>query len=366
MTTLRLLIVSVGLGLGLIGPAAIARADDPAPPGPAPVVPGSTPAASEGHSLVVHIPPLSAEPGAAIELSAMIDAPFAESLDVQWRTVGAPAWHEVAFERSSAGGWYASIPGSQQPVEYFIRGRDASGTEITHFASAESPHVVRVDPTIIDRLETLDRDRLANHKNQISLEVMGHNFGNRFELADHYVRGELGFTHRLWRVLHHISFGFGSVSGKTPLVSADDGIVEAKALRYGYGEVRVRPHPSIFLDARASLGVSREGFDQGIRGQVTFGKPWRSCVQIGGEALGDVGASAWVRLQWDTAPPFLMGASIVRTDLPGSPIDSSGLYLAYDVAYLIANTFTVKAQVSYGSRDGASHFGGGVGTAVDF
>lgn len=56
----------------------------------------------------------------------------------------------------------------------------------------------------------------------------------------------------------------------------------------------------------------------------------------------------------------------MRTDLPGSTIDSAGLYLAYDVAYLIANTLTVKAQISYGSRDGAAHFGGGLGTAVDF
>jgi hypothetical protein len=346
--------------------SAHAFADEPPPSGPAPVVPGTPPPPAEARALVVHVPPLRADPGAAIELTAMIDAPFAETLDVQWRAVGEAGWHEAVFERSSAGGWYASIPGSKRPVEYFIRGRDASGAEVAHFASAASPHTVRVDPTIVDQLETLDRDRLAGHQNQIMLEVTGHNFGNRFELKDHFVRGELAFTHRLWRVLHHISFGFGSVSGKTPLVSEVGGEVATKALRYGYGEIRVRPHASVFLDARASLGVSREAFDQGLRGQITFGKPWRACVQVGGETLGDVGASGWVRLQWDTAPPLLMGASVVRTDLPGSAIDSSGLYLAYDVAYLIANTFTVKAQVSYGSRDGASHFGGGVGTGVDW
>ncbi len=350
--------------------ASTAFADDQPPgqppPGPAPVVPGNAPPPSGARSLVVHVPPLTADPGTAIELSAMIDAPFAETLDVQWRPVGEAAWHEAPFERSSAGGWYASIPGSKKPVEYFIRGRDASGAEIAHFASAAAPHTVRVDPTIVDRLETLDRERLGGHQNQIMLDITGHNFGNRFELEDHFVRGELAFTHRLWRVLHHISFGFGSISGKTPVVSEVAGDVEAKALRYGYGEVRVRPHASIFLDARASLGVSREGFDQGLRGQITFGKPWRSCVQVGAETLGDVGATGWVRLQWDTAPPLLMGASIVRTDLPGSAIDSSGLYLAYDVAYSIANTFTLKAQISYGSRDGASHLGGGVGTGVDW
>lgn len=340
-------------------------AGDPAA-GPAPVVPGSTPVSTGARSLVVHVPPLTALPGAPIELSAMIDAPFAEALDVQWRAVGEASWREVPFERSSAGGWYASIPGSKTPVEYFIRGRDPAGVEVAHFASASSPHVVRVDPTLVDRLETLDRERLGDRRNQVMLDVTGHNFGNRFDLEDRFVRAELAYTHRLWRILHHISFGFGSIGGKTPRISAIDGVVEVNNLRYGFGEVRLRPHPSVFLDARAALGVSHEGFDQGIRGQVTFGKPWRSCVQVGGELFGDLGGSAWVRLQWDTAPPFLMGAAIMRTDLPGSTIDSSGLYLAYDVQYLIANTFTVKAQLSYGSRDGRANVGGGLGTGIEF
>ncbi|MBA2539366.1 MAG: hypothetical protein H0V17_07015, partial [Deltaproteobacteria bacterium] len=187
-------------------PVAVAD-DDPAavPPGPAPVVPGTPAIASGTRALVVHVPPNTASPNVPIELTAMIDAPFAETLDVQWRAVGETSWRVAAFERSSAGGWYAAIPGSRSPIEYFIRGRDAAGVEIPHFASATAPHVVRVDPTLVDRLETLDRDRLRNHRNQIALEVAGHNFGNRFDLPDRFVRGELGYTHRLWRLLHHIS-----------------------------------------------------------------------------------------------------------------------------------------------------------------
>jgi hypothetical protein len=61
-----------------------------------------------------------------------------------------------------------------------------------------------------------------------------------------------------------------------------------------------------------------------------------------------------------------MGASIVRTDLPGAVVDAAGLYLAYDVSYRAADVLTVKAQLSYGSRDGEAHFGGGLGTAIDF
>jgi hypothetical protein len=61
-----------------------------------------------------------------------------------------------------------------------------------------------------------------------------------------------------------------------------------------------------------------------------------------------------------------MGASVVRTDLPGTEIDSAGLYIAYDVALRITDRFAMRGQLSYGARDGESSFGGGVGSSVDF
>lgn len=336
--------------------AATAHADDaPAPPRAAP------------HSLVAHVPPSSRESGEPIEIEAMIDAPFAERLTVRWRALGEAAWHDARLERSSAGGWFASLPGARPPgIEYYIRGIDAAGVEVDHFASAQAPHVVHVDPTLVDRLEALDRARLGNLDNEVSLDVAGHDFGNRYDLADHFVRAELVYTHRFLRVLEEVGFGFGSISGSTPVMSAPGGEVAKHDLRYGFGQLRVRVHPSVFLDGRIGLGVSYAGFEQNIRGAITFGKPWRSSVSVGGEYLGDLGGSAWVRLQWDTAPPFLMGASVVRTDLPGALISRSGLYIAYDIAYRLAGQVTLRAQLSYGARDGAAHLGGGLGTAVAF
>jgi hypothetical protein len=61
-----------------------------------------------------------------------------------------------------------------------------------------------------------------------------------------------------------------------------------------------------------------------------------------------------------------MGASIVRSDLPGAIVDPAGLYIAYDVAYQLEGKFTLKAQLSYGARDGRAHAGGGLGTSVSF
>ena len=391
------LITTTIVALWLVAVATPALADGQSP----------APVAAVPHALVVHVAPLSSTAGEPVELEAMIDAPFAETLTARWRAIGEGSWHDVAFERSSAGGWFASLPPAAAPgLEYYIRGVDANGAEVAHFASATAPHMVRVDPALFDRLlgeavlelergdrqavdeeaevesqlgrvdpalfdrlEELDRARLLDHRDEVAIDAMGHNFGNRYGLPDRFLRAEVTYTHRMWRQLHHIAFGFGTISGKTPVSSTAAEHMSGylnNGERYGFGELRLRVHPSFFIDARVALGVSQNGFDGAVRGQMIFGKPWRSALFIGGETIGDLGPTAWVRLQWDTAPPFLMGAAIVRTNLPGVAISSAGLYIAYDVSYLIATRYTLKAQVTYGARDGASHAGGGLGMAAAF
>ena len=307
------------------------------------------------HSLVVHVAPQSLRAGQPVELAAMIDAPYAEALSVAWRSLGEAGWHEVLFERSSAGRWFATLPPPHAPgLEYFIHGKDVAGAEIAHFASAAHPHVVRVEPDEVDLLEAID--------------VMAHDFSNRYGYDDRYLRAEATFTHLVLRSLYHIAFGFGAIQGETPdyedMPTTSSATVTHEA-RYGFGELRLRLHRSVFADARIALGVSHEGFMAGARGALTFGKPWRSNLSIGAEAFGDIGAQGWVRLQWDTAPPLLMGASIVRTNFPGVLVDPNGLYVAYDIAYRVGR-LSLKGQISYGARDGAAHLGGGLGTAVDF
>lgn len=327
----------------------------------------ATAATDAPRSIVVHVAPTTAAIGEPITLEARIDAPFAEQLSVRWRRIGDKLWQDVPFERSSAGGWFAMLPPEQPPgVEYYIRGTDASGLEVQHFASETSPHLVRVDPSLYDRLEELDLRRLHGHRDQVSFDVTGHDFGNRYAIPDEFIRSELAYTHQMLRFLYRVTFGFGTIDGRTPVMSDEGGSSAYHALRYGFGQVTLRPHESVFLDAMLALGASDQGFVQGARGGITFGKPWRSSVSVGGEYFGDLGGTAWVRLQWDTAPPFLMGASIVRTDLPGSVIDRIGLYLSYDASYPITDQFSLRGAVSYGSRDGSAHFGGSLGGAVAF
>jgi hypothetical protein len=341
-----------GAGPAKAAPPAVAVAETPAP---------------QARALVVHVAPIVTRPGEPVELEAMIDTPYVESLSVRWRPLGETNWRDVAFERSSAGGWYASIPPSGGlGVEYYIRGKDGGGAEVEHFASERSPHIVRADPTLFDRLEALDRERLKGRVNELSIDMIAHNFGNRYGVKDRFIRTEAVYSYKLLRQLHEIGFGFGSITGHTPESEMPTTGDVLRGMRYGFGQVRMRAHPSVFLDARVGLGVSHYDFEASGRGAITFGKPWRSCVQLGAEYIGDLGPTAWVRLQWDTAPPLKMGASVVRTDLPGAIIDPAGLYIAYDVAYEVVDRFTMRAQLSYGARDGAAHVGGGLGTAVAF
>ncbi|HVV87989.1 MAG TPA: hypothetical protein VHE35_33340 [Kofleriaceae bacterium] len=347
----------VALACGLAGLASAA----PAEPPPTPL--------TAARATVLHVPVAVAESGTPIVLVAVIDGAWAEpTLVARYRPMGAGAWQEAAFERSSAGGWYATIPAEvlvPPGAEYYIVGR-GDGGETAHFASEAAPQPIRVEPSVVDRLAELDRRRTGGRTETISLDVDAHDFGNRYGNGDWFLRSEARWTHRISDRFWSIGFGFGLIQGRTPDRDGADAEDAVTAARYGVAEVRLRPLASLFVDGRMMLGVSHEDFIEGIAAAITFGKPWRSNVSVGAESLEDLGPTAYVRLQWDTAPPLLMGASIVRTDLPGAVLDADGLYLRYDVSYRLSPALGVRAAVSYGARDGTPHVGGGLGLSTDF
>lgn len=324
-----------------------------------------------GRSTVLHIPPSEAAAEDELRLVAVVDAAWVEaSLVVKYRPRGSSgAFAESPFERSSAGGYFASLPASamRRPgVEYYIAGQLPDGTEVLHFASPDAPHAIAVAPSLQVRWAEKERQRLGGHVSEVSLDVRGHNFGNRFQNTDQFLRGELEWTHRLLtRWLYSISLGYGFIEGRTPGDTTSDAVVEPRGARYGYAGVRLRLHRSLWADAQASMGFSRDGFIVGGGGALTLGRPWRSNISFGAEYLVDMGPSAWFRLQWDTVPPFLMGATVYKTDLPGAAL-ANGSFVIYDISYPVSPRFQVRGSLSFGSRDGPGHFGGGLGTTFAF
>ena len=348
-----------------------------AQPSPTPTAPAAAPTVAApalttppdaARATVLHVPVAAATAEQPVELIAVVDAAWAEPLLVaRYRGAGATAWREVTFRHSSAGGWYAAIPADavRPPgTEYYLVGRGPAG-ERAHFATEQAPQLVRVEPSTADRLEAIDHVRTDGRTETVSLDIDGHDFGNRYGNIDQFIRGELRWRHRVSRTLHSLGFAFGSISGQTPRTDPMLGSA-THAARYGAAEVGVRLHRSVYADARLILGVSHGGFMRGAGGSLTFGKPWRSNLSVAAEALDDLGPTVSVRLQWDTVPPMLMGASIVRTELPGALISSSGLYLKYDLAYQLEHGITLRGAVSYGARDGAGNFGGSLGVASSF
>lgn len=359
MPTIRHPLIALALGVAAAAAPAVGHAQPSGAPAPPP---------GEAHATLLHVPVATAKAGQLIELDAVVDAAWSEPLLVaRYRGAGATAWQEVAFRHSSTGGWFAAIPAdavAAPGTEYYLVGRGPAGERV-HFASAQAPHLVRVEPDESDRLAAIDAVRTGGRTETVRFDVDAHDFGNRFGNDDRFLRSELVWTHRVSRALYSIGFGFGVIEGKTPrpdmmLASAHH------AARYGAADVRVRLHRSVYADARLMLGVSHAGFMRGIGGAVTFGKPWRSNLAFAAEALDDLGPTVSVRLQWDTVPAMLMGAAIVRTELPGALISSSGLYLKYDVTYQLEHGVAVRGAISYGSRDGAGNFGGGLGVQTSF
>ncbi|MEZ4400066.1 MAG: hypothetical protein R3B06_08610 [Kofleriaceae bacterium] len=340
----------------------VAAAQPGGEPPPSPVPAGAA------RATVLHVPVAEATTGQPIELVAAVDAAWAEPLlVVRYRGAGVAAWSEAAFRHSSTGGWYASVPAAvvaPPGVEYYLVGRGPAGEQL-HFGSPQAPHLVRVEPSGDDRLAAIDAARTEGRTETVALDLDAHDFGNRYGNDDRFVRGELSWTHRVSGRLHALGFGFGFLEGKTPRVDPAQPSVTHSG-RWGSAGARVRVMPWLYADARLILGVSHVGFMRGFGGTATFGRPWRSNLAFSGETLTDLGKTLAIRLQWDTVPPMLMGASIVRTDLPGTLISSAGLFIKYDVTYQLDRGVAVRAAVSYGSRDGAGKFGGGLGVAATF
>ena len=331
----------------------------------------ATPAIADERAHVHLVPPAEAPPGQDLTLVAIVDDAWrSPALRVLYRTTGQFGWAMTELGRSSAGGYYATIPADvvRAPgVEYYVEG---------HVASAAHPLRVRVEPASSDRWIAAETRRLGGQRSVISLAVEAQDFGAYHRprsarlaeatIEDRYVRGELAWTHRLVSTLYAFQLGYGFLQGTTASERSPDAVDLDRQARYGFGGVRVRLHPSAWVDVRTIMGFSHDGFIFGGGGALTLGRPWRSSVTLGAEAVQDLGPRAWLRLQWDTVPPLLLGATVSVTDVPDAGT-KDGSAVAFDATYPITPRISVSANVSYAARDHfQGGFGAGLGTAFEF
>ncbi len=325
-----------------LGPASAAAAADAPAAAAGPVV-----------SVVRHVPPSEATGGEPLRLAAVVEDAWVETAIVaHYRPARSNApYAEVPFERSSAGGYYATIPAAavQRPgVEYYVAGVDRDGHAIAHFASAAQPHEVRVEPATELRWIEAERRRLGDRESAVKSTIEAVDFGHTWG-TDRYLRGEMSWTHRLVTQLYSFSLGYGFIAGTTPDGRFVDFSLDGD-YRYGFGEARLRLGRGLWVDSGALLGFSQRGFAPGVRSTLTIGDDWRSCVQLGFEAIRYLGNTYSLKLQWDTAAPFLMAARARATDLPGAALHN-GAIIDYEISYPVTERLQIGAQVSYAIRD---------------
>jgi hypothetical protein len=334
-------------------------------------------ARADGRATVRHVPPAEADGNQPLRLVAeVVDAWTENRLVARYRsTADEPTgpiakFDEIPFERSSAGGYYATIPAGdvhRPGLEYYIVGVMSDGSEVTHFASAQAPHTVRVEPATELRWIEAEKERLHGRMARVRARMEAVRFGPT-DGTDLFFRGEIDWTSRLITRLYSFTLGYGFVQGTTPEArDADNNDPSVShAARYGFAEVRLRMRSNVWFDGGVSMGFSHDGFSTGVRGQIVLGKEWRTCVQIGGLWMQDLDSEIFLRLQWDTVWPFYMGAKVSLTHFPGS-IVGGGSIITYDITLPVTSRFSATAQASYaarGERPGA--FGAGLATSFEF
>lgn len=309
-----------------------------------------------------HVPPVEANANQDLKILAIIESAWVEDgLLAHYRVAGSSAYASLDFERSSAGGYFAMIPGSsvgRQGVEYYISGRQAKAL---HFASAENPQLIRVEPATGDRWMEVERARLGDYRYAVDASLNLYDFGNTHG-RDRFVQGHVDWSHLLVEDLYAIHLGFAFIQGKTPSGTQDDAITNAARVRYGYGGVRWRLRDKVWIDGKAMLGFGQDGFAAGIGGALTLGNDWRTAVTVGAEAMTELSYKAFMRLQWDTVPFVLMSAEVATTNQPDAQIDA-GSYVEFKVRYPLTRAMEIAGTLNFaarGNRPGG--FGGGLHT----
>jgi hypothetical protein len=301
-----------------------------------------------------------------IKLLAVIeDAWVEDGLLVHYRIPGDTDYVALDFERSSAGGYFALIPGNdvgRAGVEYYISGRKAGAL---HFASADIPHRIRVEPKREDRWIEVERRRLGNRRYAVDTAINLYDFGSTHG-RDRFVQGHVDWSHLLIDDLYAINLGFAFIEGQTPSGTEEDAVANDAGVRYGYGGVRWRLRDKVWFDSKAMMGFGKKGFAAGLGGALTLGDDWRTAVTVGAEAMTELSYKAWLRLQWDTVPGVLMSATVATTNQPNAQIDA-GSYVEFKVRYPLSPNLELGGTVNFGARGNRpGGFGGGLHTRYMF
>jgi hypothetical protein len=314
---------------------------------------------------IFHMPAPEAPVSKAMILNAKIVAAwhFAEAT-VYYRRAGTREYKAATLERSSTGGYAATIPAKEVAppgVEYYIASKDRQGKERRHFAGPDNPHQV----VVRGKAETQKfRNYLARHKGNHSRARASFtyiDFGKRTnpnenrEYSDYYWQLELDYTYRILKIPYYIRLGYRRLrsTSQGSLREPHEGITgtddENPGIDWGFAELDFRFHDLIGLKTKLILGATREGFSIGGGGALRIGYDPGTNVSAVFEGAQDLGWTSYLRLAWDTVPGFPMGASVGVTNYPGN--GDLAVQLLFDVEMHLLEPVLIAVRAGYQARD---------------
>ncbi len=359
---------------------------------------------------VLHLPPVGAKAGQALQLRAHVARHWPSSLYVHYRRTGSADWQQGTFQRIDDQNGQrpgdtvaASVPAAfvQPPgIEYFVVAKasehsgqqtngqsSAAGNEppvhIPVFASAEHPHRLQI---FANKRVSKRQQYLAGFSGRIAQVRMAAeyvDYGDRqsgpWSLRDRYYRIDADVGYRLSRLpLASLRFGYTHLSGDTPrgrrepesdcreITRPAECQIPADIKGGGWFELGFVLLEGLELDIRGMVLATQEGFNVGGRSELRIGRHRDTHVALGAENIADVGSAAFIRLGWDTVPRFPMAATVEVTNFPSTD-RAAAVRLVYDIRTLIAKGFRIGARIGYQARD--QQIGGatlGFNSSLDF
>ena len=284
--------------------------------------------------------------------------------DVYYRRVGAQEYQPASLERSSTGGYAATIPASEVSppgVEYYIVSKDRQGKERQHFASPSSPHRVVVRGKPENQRFANDLARHKGNHSRAKASFMYFNFGKRLntaeqsEYSDYYWQLELDYTYRILKIPYYIRLGYRRLrsvsqgSLREPHMGITGTDEEDPGIDWGFAELKFRLHDLFGLKTKIILGATREGFAIGGGAALRIGYDPGTHVSLVFEGAQDLGWTSFLRLAWDTVPGFPMGASVGVTNYPGN--GDLAVQLLFDVETRLFEPVSLAVRAGYQARD---------------
>ncbi len=358
---------------------------------PEQAAPGQTPG-GQTTTPTAPMPPAKPGPMPRVYHAAVYSAPPSESLDIKVSfahpelirqavvvmETAAGAERIIAFKRSDASVYVATVPAELMKApgfSYAIEIEHVNGSRIAAFASRALKHPVTIIEDITDTRERALLARLGGRRSILSVGGeyvgFGQNVSNRAipcgekqleckadedytpTIDEHYYRVEAGYTYRSLRTVSEFGFRLGVLRGRSlkPLTVYESDKYDV-GLNFGAARVRFRLLDLWQVEGELLTSITEEGFSSGFNIATHIGDPYGTKLILGFERLGLTGVTfgnrIFSRMDIVSGSRLLVSPIIEITDMPNAR--TFGVRLLAELSVKISDGFSEQLRGGYQER----------------